>query len=195
MGDGVRFLPPYATGHTGAYRGKLEALQTALPVLDRSESDYVVLADTTVLCTIDFNLVLESHIASGCDVTVVAKAGKADGARKCPLAVKLADDGRIADLAVDYCAPADYLVGMSEALEHWSVDLFREQLPRIYGIALEINRRLLAGLESRYPNDPGKWNYMAVISGGEVRMRKTCRFIFLRSPTAPRGSGSAPPRR
>ena len=113
LGDGVRFLPPYATGHTGAYRGKLEALQTALPVLDRSESDYVVLADTTVLCTIDFNLVLESHIASGCDVTVVAKAGKADGARKCPLAVKLADDGRIADLAVDYCAPADYLVGMS----------------------------------------------------------------------------------
>ena len=26
LGDGVRFLPPYATGHTGAYRGKLEAL-------------------------------------------------------------------------------------------------------------------------------------------------------------------------
>ena len=35
LGDGVRFLPPYATGHTGAYRGKLEALQTALPVLQR----------------------------------------------------------------------------------------------------------------------------------------------------------------
>ena len=23
LGEGVRFLPPYATGHTGAYRGKL----------------------------------------------------------------------------------------------------------------------------------------------------------------------------
>ena len=63
---------------------------------------------------------------------------------------------------------------MSEALEHWNVDLFREQLPRIYSIAQEINRRLLAGLESRYPNDPGKWNYMAVISGGEVRMANLC---------------------
>ena len=31
--NGVVFLPPYATGHTGIYRGKLEALQTALPVL------------------------------------------------------------------------------------------------------------------------------------------------------------------
>ena len=30
LGEGVRFLPPYATGHTGAYRGKLEALQTAM---------------------------------------------------------------------------------------------------------------------------------------------------------------------
>ena len=27
LGENVRFLPPYATGHTGAYRGKLEALQ------------------------------------------------------------------------------------------------------------------------------------------------------------------------
>ena len=113
LGDGVRFLPPYATGHTGAYRGKLEALQTALPVLERSEADYVVLADTTVLCAIDFNLVLEEHIHSGCDVTVVAKAGKADGVKHCQLALKLGEDGKICDMAVDYCAPEDYLVGMS----------------------------------------------------------------------------------
>ena len=50
LGENVRFLPPYATGHTGAYRGKLEALQTALPVLERSDTEYVILSDTTVLC-------------------------------------------------------------------------------------------------------------------------------------------------
>ena len=53
LGENVRFLPPYATGHTGAYRGKLEALQTALPVLERSDAEYVILSDTTVLCAID----------------------------------------------------------------------------------------------------------------------------------------------
>jgi starch phosphorylase len=63
---------------------------------------------------------------------------------------------------------------MSEALEHWNTELFREQLPRIYGIVTEINRRLMLELQNRYPNDPGKWNYMAVISGGEVRMANLC---------------------
>ena len=113
LGDGVRFLPPYATGHTGAYRGKLEALQTAMPVLSRSDAEYVVLSDTTVLCTIDFAAVLKEHVDSGCDITIIAKAGRADGKTRQPLAVKLGEDGRIVDLAVDYCAPADYLTGMS----------------------------------------------------------------------------------
>ena len=79
LGEGVRFLPPYATGHTGAYRGKLEALQTAMPVLGRCDAEYVVLSDTTVLCAINFAAVLDEHIASGCDITVIAKAGRANG--------------------------------------------------------------------------------------------------------------------
>ena len=43
----------------------------------------------------------------------MAKAGRADGKSRQPLAVKLGDDGKIVDMAVDYCAPEDYLVGMS----------------------------------------------------------------------------------
>ena len=113
LGENVRFLPPYATGHTGAYRGKLEALQTALPVLERSDSEYVIMSDTMVLCAIDFSKVVDAHIASGCDLTVVAKAGRADGRRSQPLALKVNESGQVVDLAVDYCAPEDYLVGMS----------------------------------------------------------------------------------
>lgn len=113
LGDGVRFLPPYATGHTGAYRGKLEALQTALPVLERNDSDYVVLADTTVLCTINFLEVLEKHVESGCDITVVSKAGKCDGVKPQQLAMKLDENGNLVDLAAGYSAPKEYLVGMS----------------------------------------------------------------------------------
>ena len=63
---------------------------------------------------------------------------------------------------------------MQEALERWSVDLFREQMPRIYGITEEINRRLMLRLHQVYPNDPGKWDYMAVIANGEVRMANLC---------------------
>ena len=63
---------------------------------------------------------------------------------------------------------------MSEALERWNVDLFREQLPRIYSICVEINRRLIEGLSKVYPNDWGKINYMAVIANNEIRMANLC---------------------
>lgn len=63
---------------------------------------------------------------------------------------------------------------MSEALEHWSIELFREQLPRIYSITAEINRRLVESLRKSFPNNPEKIDYMAVISGGEVRMANLC---------------------
>ncbi len=63
---------------------------------------------------------------------------------------------------------------MSEALERWSEWLFKEQLPRVYSIVKEINRRLLEQLNSIYPGDFGKINYMAVIGDGEVRMANLC---------------------
>ncbi len=63
---------------------------------------------------------------------------------------------------------------MSEALERWSVWLFEEQLPRIYTIVKEIDRRFREQLNAFYPGDFGKVNYMAVIGDGEVRMANLC---------------------
>ncbi|MEE1279475.1 MAG: glycogen/starch/alpha-glucan phosphorylase [Oscillospiraceae bacterium] len=63
---------------------------------------------------------------------------------------------------------------MSEALERWSEWLFIEQLPRIYNIVKEINRRLLETLNAVYGGDSAKINYMAVIADGEVRMANLC---------------------
>ena len=60
-----------------------------MPVLGRCDAEYVVLSDTTVLCAINFAAVLEEHIASGCDITVIAKAGRANGKTRQPLAAKL----------------------------------------------------------------------------------------------------------
>lgn len=63
---------------------------------------------------------------------------------------------------------------MSEALERWSTWLFEEQLPRIYSIVKEIDRRFRQKLNEFYPGDHGKINYMAVIGDGEVRMANLC---------------------
>lgn len=109
---GVVILPPYATGHTGVYRGKLEALQTALPVLESGNQDYVVLADSNVMAAVDFRKVVRDHVKSGCDLTVVAKRGVADGVQNCHFALKVGEDGRAVDMGCDFAAPADYDVSM-----------------------------------------------------------------------------------
>ncbi len=111
---GLEFLTPYSLGNQqGHLRGKIEALDSALDYLQHGgQEDYVVLADSSVLCNIDINKVVESHIASGRDITVVTKAGIANGTKQLDLALHLNPQGDIDDLAVDYAAAPDYLASM-----------------------------------------------------------------------------------
>ena len=109
---GLEYITPYAASTVDNYRGKLESIYTALPILEKGDEDLVVMIDAAVLCNIDLKKVLQAHVQSGRDITVVAKEGIANGKKQLDLAVKLNDDGEIADLAVDYCAPKDYLAGM-----------------------------------------------------------------------------------
>ena len=110
---GLEFLTPYAMSRTDNYRGKLESLYSAMNFLEYGKEDeYVFMIDSAVLSNIDLNEVLANHIESGKDVTVVTKAGIANGTKQLDLAIKLDDKGQIADMAVDYVAPADYLASM-----------------------------------------------------------------------------------
>lgn len=59
---------------------------------------------------------------------------------------------------------------MPEALEKWSVDIFRPLLPRIWMIVEEINERFCKSLWDRYPGDWDRIRNMAVIADGQVRM-------------------------
>lgn len=58
---------------------------------------------------------------------------------------------------------------MSEALECWQVELFKQRLPRIYQIVEEINRRFCAQMHEQ-GIDGYKIGRMAVINDGIVRM-------------------------
>ena len=110
---GLEYLTPYATSTTDNYRGKLESLHSAMSFLETGpEDELVVMIDSAVLSNIDLNKILASHIESGRDITVVAKAGIANGSKQLDLALKLDEKGEVADIAVDYQAPADYLASM-----------------------------------------------------------------------------------
>ena len=109
---GVVILPPYSTGHNGVYRGKLEALQNALPVLESGNQEYVVLADSNILAAVDFRKVVRDHVASGADLTVVTKEGIANGNHICHFAVQAGSDNRVTQMGCDYAAPEGYLASM-----------------------------------------------------------------------------------
>ncbi len=66
---------------------------------------------------------------------------------------------------------------MSEALEKWTVDLFKSVLPRIYEIVFEIDKMLRRDLETRFPGDIGKISYMSIIEKGEIRMANLCVYM------------------
>ncbi len=110
--NGLEFLTPYSMGHAGPYRGKLDAIESAKSYLSLAQEEYVIVADADVLCGIDLNLVLEDHIASGKDITVIVKGDVCDGERLVDLAVKLNKKGEITDMGVDYSAPKGYLASM-----------------------------------------------------------------------------------
>jgi len=111
---GLEFLTPYSMSESADFRGKMEALSTAMRSLQfGKEDEYVVLADAGVLYNMDLTKVLEAHARSGKDLTVVTKAGIANGKKQLDMAVKLDSKGNIADMAVDYCAPAEYQASIS----------------------------------------------------------------------------------
>lgn len=109
---GLEFLTPYAMSHSGSYRGKLDAIHSAANFLDLSTEEYVIMADSGVLCAIDLQKVMEEHIASGKDITIVTKAGICNGKKQLDMALRLDKDGNVTDMAVDYQAPADYIASM-----------------------------------------------------------------------------------
>ena len=109
---GLEFLTPFAMSTNAAYRGKLENLYYAMDFLEYGpEDELLVIADSAVLANMDLNKVIASHVASGKELTVVTKAGICNGKKQIDLALKL-EDGKVADMAVDYVAGEDYVASM-----------------------------------------------------------------------------------
>ena len=63
---------------------------------------------------------------------------------------------------------------MAEALEKWPEDMVRTQMPRIYQILEEMNRRLCERLWNAFPGQWKRIGEMAIITYGQVRMANLC---------------------
>ena len=124
---GLEFLAPYALGNDDRYRGKLENLNAVMDFLTFAEDEYVVLTDSSILTNLDIKDIVASHVASGKDITIVTKAGVANGKKVLDLAIK-AENGEISDIVVSYPAPEGYLASMDLFVvgRQWLIEKVRE---------------------------------------------------------------------
>jgi len=72
---GLHLLPPFSHVGSGIYRGRLEALYGVWEFVENSTADYVVLSDCDVVTNIDFAPIVEQHIDTLADITVVYGKG------------------------------------------------------------------------------------------------------------------------
>jgi len=152
---GLEFLTPYSMSRTDNYRGKLESLYSAMSFLEYGKEDeYVVMIDSAILSNIDLNDVLAEHIASGKALTVVTKSGIANGEKQLDLALKLGENSKIIDMAVDYVAPSDYVASMDIFVlsKKWLAQQVKEHIAHAL---YHMDRDLVLGL---YHSDPNAIN-------------------------------------
>jgi len=143
---GLEYLTPFSSSHTSDYRGKLESLYAAMSFLEYGDEDeYIVMIDSAILSNIDLTKVIASHKESGKDITLVTKAGIANGYKIIDLAVKLDKNGEVADMAVDYAATPEYEVSMDIFVlnKKWLIQQVKEHISRnLY----HMDRDLVLGL-------------------------------------------------
>lgn len=68
---GLNIFPPYAQKSVKVYNGWIEALESIKGFLETQTEKYVVLTDSNMAINFDFTALIEDHIKSQADVTVV----------------------------------------------------------------------------------------------------------------------------
>ncbi len=63
---------------------------------------------------------------------------------------------------------------LTEALERWNEQTFKQLLPRIYSIVQAINEHYCRELYQYYPGDMDRISDMAIVAYGEIRMANLC---------------------
>lgn len=68
---GLNIVPPFAEKTVKLYTGRVEALASILPFLRSQKEKYVVMSDPNIAVNFDFNALIDAHVESGADVTIV----------------------------------------------------------------------------------------------------------------------------
>ena len=95
---GLNIVPPFAERSIKLYSGRVDALASVLNWLMDQKERYVILSDSNIAMNFDFNKLIEAHVKSGADVTMLYNCGEIpDGARTDNYTIRI-DNGRVVEL-------------------------------------------------------------------------------------------------
>ncbi len=104
---GLNIVPPFAERTVKMYSGRVDALDSILNFLRDQKEKYVILSDSCNAFNFDFNKLIEAHVASGADVTMVYNhAVIPEGARSDNYTIKV-KDGRVTQLLSNDYRPGE----------------------------------------------------------------------------------------
>lgn len=105
---GLNIVPPFAEKNVKVYNGRVEALASVLRFLRAQKEKYVVMADSMLAANIDIADIVDRHVSSGADITMVY--GKRELSRnlleknvengELYYTVNIDDDNRVTDIHI-----------------------------------------------------------------------------------------------
>lgn len=161
--DGLSIFPPNSYAQGDYYHGRIEALHNIIPYIKNSAVQYVVMMDCDHVCNLDVEDIINRHVDSEADVSIVCREPLEDEntTRDC-MALRLDEFGRVTEMLFDACEDGcrlcmnvfvlsrDLLIELVEQAQsrmkvYFERDVLREALGklRIHGCVYEgFSRRL-----------------------------------------------------
>ena len=110
---GLHLLPPFSHVDSGIYRGRLEALNGVWDFVEHSSAEYVLMSDCDVVTTIDYRKVVDYHVSSEADITVVCGKYAYDSSKNQSATVFGVDEeGRINDVMINPQISGECCIGL-----------------------------------------------------------------------------------
>lgn len=111
--SGIAVFPPFVLNTSrDVYKGKIEALYTVVDYLEKAPEDYVVVSNSNIASSIDYEEILDEHLRNGADVTILCHKGSVSSSKR----VVITRDGNnvVTDLyAVEIPSPDERLISLN----------------------------------------------------------------------------------
>ena len=172
---GLNIVPPFAERSIKLYSGRVDALASVLNWLRDQKERYVILSDSNIAMNFDFNKLIEAHVKSGADVTMVYNRGEIPEVLGGPDGYQL--DAEVQARYAAWLAEHPYEMGTGWAQEPWfqpemplDEDFVRAAAQRAETAFIVIGRT--AGEDQDNSNTPGSF---LLTEGEENMLALVCR--------------------